>query len=37
MSNYIKIKKYIYEMTDYKHDLKGVNPNFGKKKQYRKS
>ena len=37
MENYLWGKKLIFEWTGYKHDLKEYNPNFGKKKTFRKS
>ena len=37
MENYLAGKKLVFEWTGYKHDLKSVNPNMGKKKAFRKS
>lgn len=37
MENYLWAKKLIFENTGYKHDLKHVNPNMGKKKAFKKS
>ena len=37
MENYLYGKKLVFEWTGYKHDLKSVNPNMGKKKAFKKS
>ena len=37
MTNYIWLKTTVQDWTGYKHDLKLVNPNFGKKKAFKKS
>ena len=37
MENYLYGKKMLFEWTGYKHDLKSVNPNMGKKKTFKKS
>ena len=37
MEMYIFLKKTFEELVGYKHDLKSVNPSFGKKKYWRKS
>ena len=37
MENYMWGKKLLFELTGYKHDLKHINPNMGKKKAFKKS
>ena len=37
MENYLFGKKLVFEWTGYKHDLKSINPNMGKKNTFKKS
>lgn len=37
MENYLWGKKFLHEWTGYKHDLKPLNHNFGKKNAFKKS
>ena len=37
METYLAVRKFVYESTGYKHDLRTVNPHFGKKNAFKKS
>ena len=37
MNNYLALRKIVHEWTGFKHDLKSINPNFGKKNAFKKS
>ena len=37
MEHYLASKKIMFEYTGFKHDLKSMNPNMGKKNTFKKS